>query len=65
MPESNAMPALKCPRLKKGILHASNLFLHRFQRLPDDGRPHTLSTQVAHFLNLDKIEERIVLARSN
>ena len=63
MPESDAMSALIGARLEQGILHARNLFLHGFERLPDDGRTNALGAKVAHFLYLHEIEEGIIFAR--
>src|SRR6266478_5400544 len=63
MPESDAMSALIGAGLEQWILHTGNLFLHGFERLPDDGRTHTLGAEVAHFLYLHEIEEGIIFAR--
>src|SRR3981189_3934569 len=63
MPEGHAMSALIGAGLKQWILHAGNLFLHGFERLPDDGRSNTLGAEVAHFLYLHEIEEGILFAR--
>src|SRR6266446_6986845 len=62
MPESDAMSALIGAGLEQRILHACNLFLHGFERLPDDGRTNTLGAKIAYFLYLHEIEEGIVFA---
>ena len=63
MPESDAVSALIGASFEQWILHAGNLFLHGFERLPDDGRTNPLGAEVAHFLDLHQIEERIIFAR--
>src|SRR3981189_999163 len=62
MPEGHAMSTLIGAGLEQWILHAGNLFLHGFERLPYDGRPNTLGAEVAHFFDLHEIEEGIVFA---
>src|SRR5260370_3587668 len=62
VPKSDAASALIGPSLEQWILHAGNLLLHGFERAPDDGRTNALGAEVAHFLDLHKIEKRIIFA---
>ncbi len=61
--ERNAASALISAGFQQWILHARNLFLHGFERLPDDGGTNPLGAQVPHFFNLHQIEKRILFAR--
>jgi hypothetical protein len=61
MTESHAVACRKGARLKQGILHAGDLFLHGLKRLPYHGRPYFAGTQIANFLDLQKIKKGILL----
>ena len=63
MPESDAVSAPIGARLAQWILHAGNLFLHSFERLPDDGGTNALGAEIAHLLDLHEIEKGILFAR--
>jgi hypothetical protein len=60
VPEGNAMSALIGAGFEQRILHARNLLLHGFERLPDHGGANALGAQVAHFFDLHEIEKRII-----
>jgi hypothetical protein len=61
--ERDAASALIGSGFEQRILHARNLFLHGFKRLPDHGRANALRAQVAHFLDLHQIEKGIIFGR--
>ena len=52
-------------RIQQRILHPGHLFLHGLKRFTNDGRAHPLRTQVAHFLDLQEVEKRIVFRDSH
>jgi hypothetical protein len=57
MAEGDAMPGSVSGCLEQGIVHAGDLFLHRFQRLANHSRTNFLSAQVADFFDLEQVEE--------
>src|SRR5882672_6444438 len=59
MAEGNPVTRRERSRLKQRILHSRHLLLHGFERLPDHRRTHFAGAQVAHFLDLQKLEKRI------
>ena len=61
MPKGNPVSGEERARFQQRIFHTRYLLLHRLQGLADDGRAHFLGAQVANFLYLQEIEERITL----
>ena len=65
MAECDAVPGGERPRLEQRIFHARNLLQHGFERLPYHRGTHLAGAQVAHFLDLQELKERVTFGGSH